>query len=92
MDDNLEFDFDMDNYMDFDFDNSTDNELSEEEETGELIQGYVSADEFSEQLAIIQDNQQVIINNLSYQSNIITFAFIVFLGVLVMKCLLHFFN
>ena len=92
MNDNLEFDSNMDNYMDFDFDSSTDTELSEEKEACEPLQGYDSADEFVEQLAIIQVNQQVIINNLSYQSNIITFAFIVFLGVLVMKCLLHFFN
>lgn len=88
---------DTDNLLDFDSFIDSDSNYSgdsgiETEEAEEGISGYVQPDELFEQLAIIQDNQQVIVNNLSYQSNIITFAFIVFLGVLVMKCLLHFFN
>ena len=82
---------DFDSYINSDTYNFGDSGI-ETAETQEGVYGVVQPDEFIEQLAIIQYNQQVIINNLSYQSNLITFGFIVFLGVLVMKCLLHFFN
>lgn len=82
---------DFDSYINSDTNNSGDtgNE-TEEEESG--VYENVSTDEFLEQLVIINDNQQIIINNLSYQSNLITFALFFALIVLVLKCLLHFFN
>lgn len=82
---------DFDSYINIDIDNTGNNRLDTTEKE-EGVYENVQTDELIEQLAIVEENQQVIINNLSYQSNIITFGFIVFLGVLVMKCLLHFFN